>query len=44
MESMPRIDSKRLTYRIEVPDDFTQIDMLLQEHFIPNEPTNVAWV
>eukprot|EP00795_Rhopilema_esculentum_P000662 gene662-10368_t len=42
MESMPRIDSKQLLYRIAAPDDFTQIDMLLQEHFISQEPTDVA--
>ena len=42
MESMPRIDSKQLSYRIAVPDDFTQIDMLLQQHFISQEPTGVA--
>eukprot|EP00795_Rhopilema_esculentum_P000665 gene665-10371_t len=42
MESMPRIDPKQLSYRIAVPDDFTQIDMLLQEHFISQEPTDVA--
>eukprot|EP00795_Rhopilema_esculentum_P000656 gene656-10362_t len=42
MASMPKMDSKQLSYRIAVPDDFTQIDMLLQEHFFPNEPTNVA--
>ncbi|XP_065058558.1 uncharacterized protein LOC135686285 [Rhopilema esculentum] len=42
MESVPRMDSKQLSYRIAVPDDFTQIDMLLQEHFISQEPTDVA--
>ncbi|XP_065059200.1 uncharacterized protein LOC135686790 isoform X2 [Rhopilema esculentum] len=42
MESMPRMDSKQLSYRIAVPDDFTQIDLLLQQHFISQEPTDVA--
>ncbi|XP_065058560.1 uncharacterized protein LOC135686287 [Rhopilema esculentum] len=42
MESIPRIDSKQLSYRIAVPDDFTQIDSLLQQHFISQEPTDVA--
>ncbi|XP_065058559.1 uncharacterized protein LOC135686286 [Rhopilema esculentum] len=42
MESMPRMDSKQLSYRIAVPDDFTQIDVLLQKHFILQEPTDVA--
>ncbi|XP_065058557.1 uncharacterized protein LOC135686283 [Rhopilema esculentum] len=42
MESIPRIYSKQLSYRIAVPDDFTQIDLLLQQHFISQEPTAVA--